>query len=129
MPYLFLAGRVLFGGFFLVAGVDHFRRVEMMTPYTRSKGVPAARGAVLGSGLLLILGGLSVLLGAYPTWGVAVLTAALVPITFIMHDFWAATEPMARQMDLTHFKKNIALVGAAWMLLLVPQPWPMSLFR
>jgi hypothetical protein len=25
------------------------------------------------------------------------------------------------------FKKNIALLGAAWMLVLIPQPWPWSL--
>ena len=25
------------------------------------------------------------------------------------------------------FKKNMALLGAAWMLLLIPQPWPLSL--
>jgi len=28
---------------------------------------------------------------------------------------------------MTNFKKNIALLGAAWMLLLIPQPWPLSL--
>ncbi|MHB1863154.1 MAG: DoxX family protein [Gemmatimonadaceae bacterium] len=129
MTYLFLAGRVLYGGFFLIAGIDHFRRVDMMTPYAQAKGLPAPRLGVLGSGLLLIAGGLSMVLGVYPTWGVVMLTVALVPITFMMHNYWAATEPMPRQMDLTHFKKNIALLGAAWMLLLVPQPWAFSLFR
>ncbi len=129
MMYLFLAGRVLFGGFFLIAGIDHFRRVDMMTPYAKGKGIPAPRLGVLGSGVLLIFGGLSMVLGVYPTWGVVMLTVALVPITFMMHNYWAATEPMARQMDLTHFKKNIALLGAAWMLLLIPQPWAFSLLR
>ena len=27
----------------------------------------------------------------------------------------------------TNFKKNIALLGAAWMLLLIPEPWPFAL--
>jgi len=129
MMYLFLAGRVLFGGFFLMAGIDHFRRVDMMTPYAKAKGVPAPRLGVLGSGLLLVAGGLSMVLGVYPTWGVVMLTVTLVPITYMMHNFWTATEPMARQMDMTHFMKNIALLGAAWMLLLIPQPWALSLFR
>jgi hypothetical protein len=26
MEYLFLAGRILYGGFFLRAGIDHFRK-------------------------------------------------------------------------------------------------------
>src|SRR2546422_943049 len=67
MQYLFLAGRVLYGGFFLLAGIDHFRHVQMMTPYAAAKGIPAPRLAVLGSGSLIILGGLSVLLGVRPT--------------------------------------------------------------
>jgi len=40
---------------------------------------------------------------------------------------WAVTDPAARQMDAVMFKKNMALLGAAWMLLLIPQPWPLSL--
>ena len=43
MQYLFLAGRVLYGGFFLLAGIDHFRHVGMMTPYAAAKGIPAPR--------------------------------------------------------------------------------------
>jgi putative oxidoreductase len=127
MQYLFLAGRVLYGGFFLLAGIDHFRRVAMMTPYAAAKRIPAPRLGVLGSGSLIVLGGLSVLLGVRPTWGVVLLTAFLVPTSFLMHNYWAATDPSARQMDQTNFKKNIALLGAAWMLLLIPQPWPLSL--
>jgi uncharacterized membrane protein YphA (DoxX/SURF4 family) len=48
MPYLFLAGRVLYGGFSLLAGIDHFRRLDMMAPYAGAKGIPAPRLAVLG---------------------------------------------------------------------------------
>ena len=127
MHYLFLAGRVLYGGFFLLGGIGHFRHVAMMTPYAASKGIPAARLSVLGSGSLIILGGLSILLGVRPTWGVVLLTAFLIPTSVLMHNYWAATDPSARMMDQTHFKKNIGLLGAAWMLLLIPQPWPLSL--
>lgn len=127
MHYLFLAGRVLYGGFFLLAGIDHFRHVSMMTPYAASKGIAAPRWGVLGSGTLIVLGGLSILLGVRPTWGVLLLTAFLLPTSFLMHNYWAATDPSARLMDSTNFKKNIALLGAAWMLLLIPQPWPWSL--
>lgn len=126
MQYLFLAGRALYGGFFLLAGIDHFRRVAMMTPYAGAKGIPAPRMSVLGSGVMIILGGLSVLVGFRPTWGVLLLTVFLVPTSFLTHNYWAATDPSVRQLDLTNFKKNIALLGAAWMLLLVPQPWPFS---
>ncbi|HVA58114.1 MAG: DoxX family protein [Gemmatimonadaceae bacterium] len=127
MQYLFLGGRVLYGGFFLMAGVNHFRRAGTMAPYTGSKGVPAPRLAVLVSGLVIVLGGLSVILGFHPAWGVLLLTVFLVPTTLLMHNYWAATDGAARQADLTHFMKNTALLGAAWMLLFIPQPWALSI--
>jgi uncharacterized membrane protein YphA (DoxX/SURF4 family) len=127
MEYLFLAGRVLYGGFFLLAGIDHFRRVDMMTPYAAAKRIPAPRLGVLGSGVVLVLGGLSMLLGVRPTWGVLLLTVLLVPTSFLMHNYWTITDPAARQHDAVSFKKNFALLGAAWMLLVIPQPWPWSL--
>lgn len=127
MQYLFLAGRVLYGGFFLLAGIHHFRHVNMMAPYAGAKGIPAPRLGVLGSGVVLILGGLSVLLGICPTWGALLLTIFLVPTSFLMHNYWADTDPSMRQMNATNFRKNIALLGAAWMILLIPQPWPLSL--
>ena len=126
MEYLFLAGRILYGGFFALAGLDHFRHVAMMTPYTASKGVPAPKLAVLGSGMVIVLAGLSILLGYRPTWGVVLLTVFLLPVSFLMHNFWTATNPQAQQIDQVMFKKNIALLGAAWMFLLVPQPWLLS---
>jgi uncharacterized membrane protein YphA (DoxX/SURF4 family) len=127
MEYLFVAGRVLYGGFFLLAGIDHFRRVDMMAPYAAAKGIPAPRLGVLGSGVVLVLGGLSILLGVRPTLGVVLLTVFLVPTSFLMHNYWTVTDPAARQHDVVSFKKNIALLGAAWMLVLIPQPWPWSL--
>ena len=126
MQYLFLAGRILYGGFFALAGLDHFRHLGIMTPYTAAKGVPAPKLAVLGSGVLIVLAGLSILLGYRPTWGVVLLTIFLLPVSFLMHNFWTATNPQAGQIDRVMFKKNIALLGAAWMFLLVPQPWPLS---
>src|SRR5439155_925435 len=79
VPYIFLAGRILYGGFFALAGLDHFRHVGFMMPYTASKGVPAPRLAVLGSGTLIILAGLSIMLGYHPTWAVVLLTVFLLP--------------------------------------------------
>jgi len=123
---LFVLGRILFGGFFLVSGMRHFQHLEMMAGFTASKGFPAAKLAVIGSGLLIIVGGLSIVLGLRPTWGVALVSAFLIPVTFVMHQYWNDTDPMMRINNQVNFMKNIALLGAAWMLLLIPQPWPMS---
>ena len=127
MVFLFLLGRILYGGFFLLSGIGHLRNFEKMAPFARSRGVPSPKLAVLGSGILIILGGLSILLGVYPDWGVLLISLFLIPTTLMMHSFWADTDPNTRQGNLINFKKNVALLGAAWMFLLIPQPWPWSL--
>ena len=127
MDVLFVAGRVLFGGFFVLSGIRHFQHLAMMAAFTGSKGFPAPKLAVVGSGLLIIAGGLSLLLGVRPEWGVALISAFLIPVTFVMHQYWKHTDPMMRINDQVNFLKNVALLGAAWMLLMIPQPWPVSL--
>ena len=126
MQSLFVVGRVLYGGFFLLAGLDHFRRVSMMTPYAASKGIPAPRLAVLVSGLVIVLGGLSFILGVRPAWGALLLSVFLLLVNVLVHNFWAVEDPQARQMDLVQFKKNSALLGAGWMFLMIPTPWAVS---
>jgi uncharacterized membrane protein YphA (DoxX/SURF4 family) len=124
---LFLLGRVLFGGFFVISGIRHFQHLDMMAGFTGSKGFPAPKLAVIGSGLMILLGGISILLGVRPVWGVALVSLFLIPVTFVMHNYWADKDPMARINNQVNFMKNLAMLGAAWMLLAIPRPWPMSL--
>jgi putative oxidoreductase len=129
MNYLFLLGRILYGGFFLMNGIRHLTSVEQLAQYAASKGVPLPELAVVVTGLLLLAGGLSVLLGVWPTWGVLCLVVFLVPVTFIMHAYWADADAQMRMLDQVQFYKNMALLGAAIMLLEVPRPWRLSLKR
>ena len=123
----YLAGRVLLGGFFIVSGLRHFQHLPMMAGFTGSKGVPSPKLAVMVSGLMIILGGISILLGVWPHWGIALVTLFLLPVTFLMHQYWKHTDPMMRINDQVNFMKNLAILGASWMLLMIPQPWPSSL--
>ena len=50
----------------------------------------------------------------------------LVPVTFMMHAYWQETDPMQRINQRVNFQKNIALLGAALMLLMIPRPWALS---
>ncbi|MEK7636350.1 MAG: DoxX family protein [Patescibacteria group bacterium] len=123
---LFLVSRILVGGYFLMNGINHFRYTAMMVPYTQSKGVPMPKLAVLGTGVLMLVGGLGILLGVWVSYAVLALIAFLVPVTFIMHNFWTIEDPNQRLMDMIHFMKNIALVGAVLAYLAVPMPWAWS---
>jgi putative oxidoreductase len=125
----FLIGRILIGGFFLIAGFNHFARLNMMAGYAKMKGTPAPTIAVAGSGALLLLGGISLLLGLYPTIGVVLLVLFLVPTSFMIHNFWALKDPQAKMTEMVQFEKNIAILGLLLMTLLIPQPWPMALGR
>lgn len=119
MDVLVLIGRILFAGLFLMSGFGHLTQTAAMAGYAESRGVPAARLAVLGSGVLLVLGGLSVLLGVWADLGAFLLFVFLLPTAVLMHSFWKETEPQAQQMERVQFLKDMALAGAALMLLVL----------
>lgn len=122
-----LLGRLLFGGYFLHAAYNHFRNGKMLSGYAASKGVPAPRLAIFGTGVLLAIGALSVLLGYHPLVGLGAIALFLVGVTPKMHDFWTQADPMARMGDRVNFLKNVALLGAVLALVAVPTPWAFSL--
>jgi uncharacterized membrane protein YphA (DoxX/SURF4 family) len=73
-------------------------------------------------GLLVLFGGVSILLGWRPEWGIVGIIVFLVGVSFPMHNFWAESGT-ERMNDFGNFTKNMALVGAALMLVAVPRPW------
>jgi uncharacterized membrane protein YphA (DoxX/SURF4 family) len=85
------------------------------------------RGEELPETLLLLLGGLSILLGYQPTIGAILIVIFLVPVAFMMHNFWAIEDPQMKMVEMVNFMKNLALAASALMFLAIPQPWPFSL--
>jgi putative oxidoreductase len=127
MDTLFLIGRIIFGGYFIFNGINHFMKINMMSGYAKMKGVPFPFFSVAMTGLLLLLGGLSVLFGVYTSIGLGLLIIFLFPVTFMMHNFWTVHDPQMKMGEMVNFMKNIALLGAVLMLLASPVPWPLSL--
>jgi uncharacterized membrane protein YphA (DoxX/SURF4 family) len=125
MLYAFVAGRILFAFFHLASAFNHFKSLHSYAQYAGSKKVPAPKLAVTGSGILLLIGGLSVLLGCRPVIGVAALVLFYLGVTPVMHNFWAVG-PEQKQHDLINFMKNVALLGASLMFLAIPRPWAFS---
>jgi len=124
---LFLIGRIIVGGYFLMAAYNHFTKTGMMTGYAQSKGTPAPKLAVMGTGVLLLLGGASFLLGYHPTIGTGLLILFLLGVSFKIHAFWLVSDPMGRMNEQVHFGKNIVMIGFLLMTLTILRPWPMSL--
>ena len=127
MGIAFLIGRIIVGIFYLFSAGGHFFQLNTMRGYAQSKGVPAPRLAVLGSGALLLIGGLTIIADFHPTLGIAALVLFYLPVTFMMFPFWKEHDPTARSAEMINFMKNIALMGSALMLLGIPQPWPFGL--
>ena len=127
MKIPFLLGRLAFGGFFIYNGINHLKERKAVAEYARSKNVPAAEAVVAGTGIMLIAGGASILLGIKPKLGTAAVVGFLAGVSPVMHDFWRAEDPNQRMNDMVNFGKNMALLGAAVALMGVEEPWEASI--
>ncbi len=116
MTFLYLV-RILFGGYFIYGAVNHFKNIEMMSGYAKSKGVLSPKFSVSFTGLLLLIGGVSVLLNVFPVIGLISLILFLIPVTLLMPAPWKVKEPQAKMNETVNFMKNFALVGALLILL------------
>src|SRR5258706_15244654 len=115
MSVLVLIGRIIYAGLFLFSAVGHLTRTKMMAGYAGSKGVPLPWLSVFGSGILILLGGLSLLLGIWADLGALLVAVFLFPTAVLMHGFWRLSGEV-RMMEQTQFMKDTARGGGALML-------------
>lgn len=114
IDYLVPVGRFLFAAIFIMAGLGHFSAQTI--GYAAHQGVPLAGIAVPLSGVLALAGGLSILLGYRARIGAWLLVLFLIPVTLMMHNFWAVKDPMMAQMQQVMFMKNLSMLGGALLL-------------
>lgn len=121
--YAGTAGRLLLGGFFLVAGIanlvtpgsirDHIDRM-------RGFGMPAP-AAAFWCGIALQFVGVALVLANYRAdLGALCLIAFTLLATAIFHRFWQKTDPAQKRMSKLFLLSNLAIVGG--LLLLVRAP-------
>ncbi|MFA5934069.1 MAG: DoxX family membrane protein [Candidatus Paceibacterota bacterium] len=127
-PLFFLIGKVLFGGFFVISGYNHLSKITALSGYAKSKGVKYPHLSVFFSGLMILLGGLGVIFSIMPVLSLWLIIIFLIVVTFSMHRFWEIDEPMQKMGETINFKKNLALLGAALMMLSLATPWQSVLF-
>jgi len=111
MKYMVLLGRIFFSMIFILASVGHFSAQTI--GFAAAQGVPFASIAVPLSGIISLLGGLSVAFGYKAKYGAWLLVLFLLPITVMLHNFWAVKDPMMAQMQQAMFMKNVAMLGSA----------------
>jgi len=128
-----LIGRIVFSFFFIYSGFNHLTKLSTYAQYAGASGVPAPTLLTAVSGVMLLAGGLSILLGIKPRWGALLIAVFLVTAAFTVHKFWGIADPMMAGNQAAHFWKNISLTGACLMFYglatLNPARWPFSLGR
>lgn len=121
-----LVGRVLLVLIFLLGALGNkIPNFSATAEQMAANGVPLPKVALVGAIVFLILGSLSIIVGYKARYGAALLLIFLLAASFYFHDFWTyapdthytlSTDPMVRrqvaQMELIHFMKNMALMGA-----------------
>ncbi|HEY8379146.1 MAG TPA: DoxX family protein [Nannocystis sp.] len=112
--YLAPIARIFYAAVFLASVPGHFTgpTIAMAHEY----GVPFAEVAVPASGVLEAVGATMVVLGYRARVGAWLLVLFLVPVTLMMHNFWAVPDPAGRQLQQIMFMKNISLIGGALLL-------------
>ncbi len=111
MRILYPIARVLFSLIFLIAAPRHFTQEGIS--HAASLGLPGAGVLVPLSGVMAIVGALSVAFGYKARWGAWILIAFLVPVTWTMHVFWRKSDPAELHIQQAMFAKNLSMLGAA----------------
>jgi len=119
MDVVFLIGRILLAIPFLLSVQIHLIKREQGVQYARMYNVPLAELGVPLTGVMAVLGALSIVLGVWGDLGALLIAAFLLLITPFMHAFWRETEEMQKINQIVNFQKNFAMLGGALILLYV----------
>jgi putative oxidoreductase len=80
--------------------------------YAHQMGVPAASAAAVGSGVIILAGGLMVALGIWGDLGALLLAAFLLSTALLIHAFWKIDDEQ-KTMQMIQFMKNVSMAGGA----------------
>ena len=114
MKFVLLLGRILFSSIFIIRGICHFSGTAIA--HATAMNVPMASLLVPLSGIIALVGGVSILLGYKARIGAWILIIFLAPVTCIMHQYWTGTDPFSSLMHQYCFMKNLSMAGACLMI-------------
>jgi putative oxidoreductase len=114
MKYVAFTGRIFYAVIFLMTALTHFSRAAI--GYAIAKDVPMPSFFVPVSGIIAVVGAISIMLGYKAKGGALLIILFLIPVTYKMHDFWNETDPVQYKMQVGNFVKNLSLLGAAMLI-------------
>ncbi len=110
-PILPLAGRILIGLIFLVAGVRKVMGFAGTVAYLSKLGFPAPEVMAVIALVIEIGGSLLLIVGWRTRWAAWLLVLFVVVAAFAAHRFWEITDAGQYFNQMNHFLKNVAIVG------------------
>ena len=111
MNFIPLLGRILFSAIFIMSSIGHF--TPAVIQFAAASGVPFPEILVPLSGIIALLGGLSILIGFKARLGAWFIVLFLLPVTFTIRKFWGISDPMTAMLQQGMFMKNLSMLGGA----------------
>lgn len=105
-----LAGRVLLSLTYVINGVALISAFNDVTAVMAAKGVPLPSFLLALTIAVWLVGGICLIIGWHTRIAATILFLFLIPVTLVFHPFWAV-DPTQMQNELTHFLKNLAILG------------------
>jgi putative oxidoreductase len=101
---------LLLGLFFVLNGVNHLINTHTYEEYAQKRGLVSPKLMVRVSGVLLVFGGLSLMVGYGTLYGIIGLSVFLVIASFTIHSFWRESDRDMKLLEGMHFAKNMAIL-------------------
>ena len=108
--HLVLAGRILLGGIFVVAGLRHLRIVPILTAAVEARGLPLPRVVVLIGTGFQITAGLTLMHGMFIAWAALGLILFTIVASVMLVNFWDK-QGEERIALANAFQTNVGLIG------------------
>lgn len=106
-----LVGRILYSAIFVLAGLGRFPQGAVGEAVSHGGAARFDPGANLRRNCNA--GGLSVAVGYRAKLDGWLIVLFLMPVTLMMHNFWAVKNPMMAQLQQIMFMKNMSMLGGA----------------
>lgn len=109
--------QVCLSGIFILGGANAFLTPGYRVKAVEKVGIPQPEPAVTLSGAAMVIGGTMLALNIAPKLAAIMLIGVLIPTTIVGHAFWNEKDEQASRNQLTHFLKNLGLIGGLLLVL------------
>lgn len=110
--WILLVGRLFFVVFYLNSTIFHLTKGQMAVGYATHMSMPLPLLAAWPSGLWLLAGSLSVVLGIWADVGALMLGLFVILAAAGFHRFWEIDDQEQRQAQKSNFLRNATYLGA-----------------